>query len=237
MTELPAIAVVAGLLFDSSGRVLLAARPPGKAMAGRWEFPGGKVDAGESEPTALARELAEELGIEVREDHCEPFHAVTFQYPGAPRAVRIAAYRIRQYVGIPTGREGQALAWHPPAGLHEVDILEADRPIVTALRLGSPIDVSSLTTDAILYECIESIQRAPTPAHMVGVWLTDVAQALRARDAGADFVLLTPEAASQPNTPLRSSGVPWYTPISVSAPDATGRWTRTHSSVETSIST
>ena len=104
--------VVAGVLADHEGRVLLAARPVGKAFAGRWEFPGGKVDPGETPERALVRELMEELGVEASVEDCQRFLTVTHCYPGAVRGVRIAAYRVRHFRGVAQGREGQALAWH-----------------------------------------------------------------------------------------------------------------------------
>ncbi len=121
--------VVAAALIGADHRVLIAQRPPGKHMAGRWEFPGGKVAAGESEPQALARELAEELGIEMLAG--QPMMRLTHAYED--REVELSLWVIERFRGEPRGLEGQALKWVSPDALAAEDILEADRPFVAAL--------------------------------------------------------------------------------------------------------
>jgi 8-oxo-dGTP diphosphatase len=121
--------VVAAAIFDSSGRVLIAERPAGKHMAGRWEFPGGKVAPGESEAQALARELAEELGIELIE--ARSVMRLRHRYPD--REVELSMWRVERYRGEPRSLDGQRLKWVEHERLAEEDILEADRPFVAAL--------------------------------------------------------------------------------------------------------
>jgi 8-oxo-dGTP diphosphatase len=130
---LPPVEVVAGALVDSHGRVLIAARPPGKEFAGRWEFPGGKRHAGESPRAALDRELREELGIEVAQ--AAPLLTVAHRYPGASAGVVIDCWRVEAWHGEPAALDGQALRWCTRDELAAADLLEADRPIVTALLL------------------------------------------------------------------------------------------------------
>ena len=129
----PPLEVVAGALVDAEGRVLIAERPPGKALAGRWEFPGGKRHRDESARAALARELAEELGIVVED--AAPLIAVTHRYPGARADVRIDCWRVSAWRGTPAALDGQRLRWCPRTELVDADILEADRAIVSALVL------------------------------------------------------------------------------------------------------
>ena len=123
------IHVVAGALFDAAGRVLIAQRPPGKALAGRWEFPGGKLHAAEDAPTGLARELREELGVEVHA--AEPL--IRYAHDYADRVVWIDMWVVTRWSGEPRGLDGQALKWVLPADLPGEDILEADAPIVREL--------------------------------------------------------------------------------------------------------
>lgn len=127
--EKPTIRVVAAALFDPLGRVLIAQRPAGKAMAGRWEFPGGKIDSGESELDALERELREELGVDVT--RAERMLELRHEYP--ERHVELCMWHVREYRGVPEPRDGQALKWVMPEELAHEDLLEADRPIVQAL--------------------------------------------------------------------------------------------------------
>ena len=124
------IVVVAAALFDRDGRVLIAQRPRGKPLAGRWEFPGGKVDAGESERQALARELREELGIEVLA--ARPFMRLTHAY--AERDVALSLWIVERFSGEPRSLDAQALKWVAPGRLGSEDILEADQPFIAALR-------------------------------------------------------------------------------------------------------
>lgn len=121
--------VVAAAIFDASGRVLIAERPAGKHMAGRWEFPGGKVAHGESEREALTRELEEELGVEVIS--AQPMMRLTHRYPD--RDVELSMWVVERYRGEPSGLDGQRLKWVERAHLPREDILEADRPFVAAL--------------------------------------------------------------------------------------------------------
>ena len=136
----PVICVVAGALFDvgaSAGaasardrRVLIAERPAGKHMAGRWEFPGGKVAAGESESAALARELHEELGVAVIASR--PFMRLSHEYDD--RIVELSMWVVDEFSGDAVGLDGQRLKWVAVAKLGEEDILEADAPFVSALQ-------------------------------------------------------------------------------------------------------
>jgi 8-oxo-dGTP diphosphatase len=129
------VLVVAGALFDAAGRVLIAQRPAGKHLAGRWEFPGGKVAAGESERHALARELREELGVELLA--ARPFMRLIHAYPD--REVELSLWVVERYAREPRSLDAQALRWVAPRDLAAQDILEADRPFVTALQeLGTP---------------------------------------------------------------------------------------------------
>jgi 8-oxo-dGTP diphosphatase len=123
------VRVVAGGLFDTTGRVLIAQRPPGSHMAGRWEFPGGKIDNGESELQALHRELAEEIGVKLIA--AEPMLRLTHEYP--QRRIELSMWLVTAYEGEPMSLDGQALKWVKPSLLPHEDLLEADRPIVAAL--------------------------------------------------------------------------------------------------------
>ena len=129
-----AVLVVAAALVDTTGRVLIAERPAGKHMAGRWEFPGGKVAPGESEAAALARELEEELGVEVLE--ARPMMRLTHRYPD--REVELSMWLVERYRGDPRALDGQRLKWVQRTRLAAEDILEADRPFVAALVQWSP---------------------------------------------------------------------------------------------------
>ena len=131
------ILVVAAALYDREGRVLIAQRPAGSHQAGRWEFPGGKVAAGESEGAALVRELREELGIEVLASR--PFMRLEHSYPD--RSVELSMWIVERFAGAPRGLDGQELSWVAPADLMHEDLLEADRPFVEALRDLPPPDV------------------------------------------------------------------------------------------------
>jgi 8-oxo-dGTP diphosphatase len=122
--------VVAGALCDARGRVLIAQRAGARHMAGRWEFPGGKVGAAESEAQALMRELAEELGVEVR----DPQFCLRLTHAYPDRTVELSFWIVREFVGDPRGLDGQALKWVPAAQLDGEDILEADRPFIAALQ-------------------------------------------------------------------------------------------------------
>ncbi|MGH8264062.1 MAG: 8-oxo-dGTP diphosphatase MutT, partial [Steroidobacteraceae bacterium] len=132
---LTVVQVVAGILRDAEGRVLIAQRPAGKHMAGSWEFPGGKRRAGESAEAALARELREELGIEI--DGLERFMTIDHEYPD--RRVILETYLIRHCHGEVHGREGQAIRWCRVEELASAGILPADLPIVAALCAGGAV--------------------------------------------------------------------------------------------------
>jgi 8-oxo-dGTP diphosphatase len=127
---LETIDVVVGIVWDKRGRVLVNQRLPGTHMAGHWEFPGGKRAEGETARAALARELSEELGIEVLA--AEPLVDMTHDYPD--RRVRLDVWSVLDYRGDPIGRDNQALDWVDPSGLSEIGLLPADRPIVDRLR-------------------------------------------------------------------------------------------------------
>lgn len=122
--------VVAGALFDSTGRVLIAQRPDGKHMAGGWEFPGGKLEAGEARFAGLQRELREELGVEAHAG--EPL--ICYDHQFADRLVRLDLWLVTKFTGEPHSREGQPLKWVTLDKLDTVGLLEADRPMIPVLR-------------------------------------------------------------------------------------------------------
>ena len=126
----PVVCVVAGALFDRERRVLIAQRPYGKHMAGRWEFPGGKVAAGETQPQALVRELREELGITVAASR--PFMRLSHEYDD--RVVELSLWIVDIFSGEPAGLDGQQLKWVAVEALGKEDILEADAPFVVGLQ-------------------------------------------------------------------------------------------------------
>lgn len=128
-----AVRVVAAVLRDERGRVLIAQRPAGKHMAGYWEFPGGKIAPGESSEQALKRELAEELGVSLQ--RCHPLLQLRHDY--ADRVVELEVFAVDDYAGQPSGLEAQVLKWVAAAELGGQALLPADRPIVEALEFES----------------------------------------------------------------------------------------------------
>ena len=128
----PLVLVAAVVLVDADGRVLLAQRPEGKQMAGLWEFPGGKVDPGETPEAALIRELREELGIDVAASCLAPFTFASHAYPDFHLLMPL--YVCRKWSGIPLAREGQRLAWVRPARLADYPMPPADKPLIAMLR-------------------------------------------------------------------------------------------------------
>ena len=124
--------VTAVALIDPEGRVLLAQRPPGKSLAGLWEFPGGKVDPGETPEQALIRELHEELGIDTWKSCLAPLTFASHSYEDFHLLMPLFA--CRRWDGIATGREGQALAWVRPNQLRDYPMPPADLPLIPILR-------------------------------------------------------------------------------------------------------
>jgi 8-oxo-dGTP diphosphatase len=129
--ELPVVLVVAVALIDTDGRVLLAQRPEGKAMAGLWEFPGGKVLPGEPPEAALIRELKEELGIDVAEACLAPLTFASHRYESFHLLMPL--YVCRRWNGVVAAQEGQALAWVRPQKLDQYAMPPADKPLVAML--------------------------------------------------------------------------------------------------------
>lgn len=129
---LPILTVVAVALLDGDDRVLLAQRPKGKSMAGLWEFPGGKIQAGESPEAALIRELKEELDVDTEQSCLAPFSFASHRYEDFHLLMPL--YVCRVWDGVPTGREGQALRWVAIKKLSEMPMPPADTPLVAMLR-------------------------------------------------------------------------------------------------------
>jgi 8-oxo-dGTP diphosphatase len=123
--------VVACALIDADNRVLVAQRPEGKALAGLWEFPGGKLEAGERPEPALIRELAEELGIAVKADCLAPLTFASFAYPEFHLLMPL--YICRRWEGQVFSREGQPLKWVRPGKLRELAMPPADEPLIPHL--------------------------------------------------------------------------------------------------------
>ena len=127
----PFTRVAAAVIIRGDGEVLLAQRPPGKAYAGYWEFPGGKLEPGETPRAALDRELHEELGLTVR--HAAPWLVQRFAYPHAH--VELHFFRVFAWEGEPVGHDGQAFAWQVPGRFDVAPLLPANTPVLRALAL------------------------------------------------------------------------------------------------------
>jgi mutator protein MutT len=203
----PAVHVVAGVLADTAGRVLIAQRPAGRHLAGSWEFPGGKLEPDEDRCAGLARELREELGVDVQA--AQPLLQVRHEY--RDRCVLLDVWTVTAYRGEARALDGQALYWCPIGQLASVALLAADRPVVTALRLPAIIDriagdgfeigafpVNPWKAPALL----PTAPTEPAGAHggslLRGAFCADAAEALRAVALGADFLVLQWALADEP---------------------------------------
>ncbi|MBM3556945.1 MAG: (deoxy)nucleoside triphosphate pyrophosphohydrolase [Alphaproteobacteria bacterium] len=128
----PLVLVVAAALVDADHRVLLCQRPKGKSMAGLWEFPGGKVEAGETPEAALARELKEELDLEVKTKCLAPLTFASHAYDEFQLLMPL--YVCRVWDGVVRPSEGQATRWLRPAAMTDLPMPPADKPLVAFLR-------------------------------------------------------------------------------------------------------
>jgi mutator protein MutT len=186
----PFVHVVAAAVTDAGGRVLIAQRPPGKHLAGGWEFPGGKVEPGEMREAGLARELQEELGITISTPR--PLIRVRHTYP--TRDVLLDMWVVMRYQGEPRGLDGQALRWCALDDLHAADLLPADKPIVGALRL--PERLTEISTRFYSVGELGSVGRSTAAAEglrearLRGVFCASVADGVAAAMAGADFLVM-----------------------------------------------
>ena len=123
--------VSAAALYNEHGEILLAKRPEGKAMAGLWEFPGGKIEPGETPEHALVRELQEELAIMVSESDLMPITFVSHAYESFHLFMPL--YQVKKWMGAPRPTEGQELAWVTPQNLHSYPAPDADIPLFDVL--------------------------------------------------------------------------------------------------------
>ena len=222
------IDVAAAVIEREDGSVLLAERPAGKPWAGYWEFPGGKVESGETPAAALQRELHEELGIDV--DQLTPWITRNYDYP--EKSVRLHFFRVTRWHGSPHGREGQRLAWERPEAATVSPLLPANGPILQALALPPVYAISAAAKlgvenflqrlDAALARGVRLIQvrekdMAPATletlaqevvkrAHAHGARVLVNGDAMLARRVGADGIHLTSQGlrtlSSRPELPL-----------------------------------
>ncbi|WP_334177465.1 Nudix family hydrolase [Pseudoxanthomonas sp.] len=194
LTPLRSIHVMAAVITDARGRILLARRTEGRDLAGRWEFPGGKQEPGERPEDALVRELREELGIEARVgDHVI---SVPQQYPDKRLCLEVR--HLTGWQGTPRGHEGQALAWVAPDKLMRYDMPPADRPVVAALLQPDRYLVTPEPDDSAAWlmglerALSRGVHRVQVRArHLAGdAWRLLARQAVaRCREAGAEVLL------------------------------------------------
>jgi mutator protein MutT len=183
----PLVHVVAAAVLDGAGRILIAQRPDGKHLAGGWEFPGGKLEFGESRQEGLARELREELGITAH-GIFRPLIRVQHAYP--TRDILLDVFVVKSFSGELQGLDGQALRWCNLEELAAVKLLPADGPIVRALRL--PERLEALSSDAFQV----SAARVPHDGRLWGAMCAGPHEALDVARTGPDFLVLTAEVAA-----------------------------------------
>lgn len=197
----PATHVVAAVLIDRRGRVLIAQRPPGKHLAGAWEFPGGKIEPGETRIGGLERELREELGVTIE----QPRPLLRLRHAYAFGDVLLDVWVVRRYRGEPRGLDGQSLRWCSRRELSTAQLLPADRPIVAALQLPERLrlsdtssyslrDFRTLSQAAAADDGAARTPQAPGPksprCRLRGALCEDVHEAEAAAAAGADFLAM-----------------------------------------------
>jgi mutator protein MutT len=178
------IHVVAAVVIDAQGRVLIAQRPKKKHLAGGWEFPGGKLEAGEERLAGLARELREEIGIAIAAPR--PLIRVRHAYP--TREILLDVWVVRHYTGEPRGLEGQALRWCPQQDLASADLLPADEPVVAALRL--PERLKQVFTAWYGITDLSSLRESTHHGRLRGVFVEGIEDGAAAVRLGADFLAL-----------------------------------------------
>lgn len=178
--------VAVAVLQRPDGRVLLAERPAGKPWAGYWEFPGGKIEAGESSLQALTRELREELGIDI--DRASPW--ISFEYAYPERRVRLHFYRVTAWHGTPHGREAQRMSWENPQTVGVDPLLPANEAVLRALNLPS---IYAITNAARLG--VEPFMERLRAALDRGVRLIQVREPGLANDALQEFARRVVSAA------------------------------------------
>jgi 8-oxo-dGTP diphosphatase len=176
-----AIQVVAGAVIDAKGRVLIAQRPPGKHLAGGWEFPGGKLRPGEDRCTGLTRELREEIGIEIRTPR--PLLRLRHTYPFGQ--VSLDVWVVRHYLGEPQALDAQALRWCTQSELEATELLPADAPIVAALRLPERLTQASTSHYTVADASVRN-----RDGRLRGATCTSLREAKEAVADGADFLVL-----------------------------------------------
>jgi mutator protein MutT len=180
------IHVAAGVLVDGRGRILIAQRPPGKHMAGAWEFPGGKLEAGEGSVAGLKRELREEIGVEIE----RPRPLMRLRHTYSYGEVLIDVWVIRRFRGEPSSLDGQALRWCSRRELEEADLLPADRPIVGALKLPERLcRAKSLGYEVVSFDRPVGAGGTRSP-RLKGVLCRDIREAEAAASAGAKFLAM-----------------------------------------------
>ena len=178
------IHVVAAAVTDGAGRTLIAQRPAGKKLAGGWEFPGGKVEPGETRVGALGRELHEELGITLSA-HPRPLLRLRHAYPYG--VVLLDMWVVSRYSGVPRGMDGQAIRWCTQEELEAAEeLLPADRPVVRALRLPE-----RLTAEVTRDYAVCDLDEAHEGLRLRGVGCRNASDAAAAvRRGDADFLAI-----------------------------------------------
>lgn len=221
--------LVVAAVIRREGRILIAQRPRDKHMGGLWEFPGGKVEAGETVRRALVRELGEELGITATA--CAPLIRISHDYPD--KAVCLDVWEVTAFDGEPHGREGQAVRWVTPAELPGFDYPAANRPIVSAARLPARYVISppDLAADAYPAWCAAALAqdarllllRAPALAR--ADYVAAAAACLAACRAAGATLLLHGDPALLDAVPADGVHLPWSRLAALSArPLPAQRW-------------
>lgn len=207
------IAVVAGALIDADGRYMLGSRPAGKPYAGYWEFPGGKVEAGETLFAALAREFDEEMGVRVQ--HATPWLTRVHHYEHA--SVHLTFFRIWSWAGTPQPHEGQAFAWQKPGEESVAPMLPANGPILRALHLPLSLRVAADGRFAVgeeagaLVELAQAQRAGRPPAPWAGARVRSAAELSEAARLGFDFALADAAAGWEAFDRVVSAG--WPLPV------------------------
>lgn len=156
MTGRPFLRVACGVLRRADGRLLLAQRPPGKVAAGRWEFPGGKLEPGESALQALHRELHEELGVRVESAR----RLRRFRHAYSDRDVELDTWLVERFAGEPEGREAQALRWLLPSQVADLDCLPTVAPILAGYAL--PAQYLFTASDQPAQRLLQAVAQLPS---------------------------------------------------------------------------